>query len=91
MIRNIYPNGRCEFCGKEFKRPNKFRTEGEAFHHKLCWIENIKFRIKQNEDKYLLIEELEEIKHKLSFGGNDKIYYDKMIECNNLIKKLTQE
>lgn len=86
-----YPDGKCSYCGKVFERPNKFRTENEAFHVYGCELEAIKFAIKNAEEFNLceVIDLLKRISKVSSFGarpGNK--YYERMRECNKIVKEL---
>lgn len=85
-----YPNGKCCICGKEFERPNKFRTQKEATHELKCKVLNIKYIISENNyDSNYLIDELENMSHKASFGARrDKVLYNVMLDCKKLKEKL---
>lgn len=87
-----YPDGICPECGKRYARPNKYRTEEEGYHVKGCMLKRIQKESKEKPDmfkKLKLIGELEYISKTSSFDakkGNK--YYDRMLECERLVKML---
>ena len=96
MTKEKYPSGKCEYCGKVFERPNKFRTEKESYHIKGCRLEGIENAIKNNEelgDIQELIDEVKGISKVSSFGAkiNPKNkYYLRMDKCEEIIKNLLE-
>ena len=88
------PNGKCEWCGKIFERPHKFRTEKEAFHTYGCRLEGIENAIKNKEEIFDivgLIEEVESISKVSSFGAKEgNLYWKRMDKCKEIIIKLKE-
>ncbi len=95
-----YEDGICEYCGKVFKRPNKFKTEPEAYHVYGCQLIEIENIVKSKEEVlyvYELIDDVRRISKVSSFAVKiDKEtgkaiknkYYKRMIKCEELVKKL---
>lgn len=96
MEKEKYPSGKCDDCGKIFERPCKFRTEREAYHVYGCRLKSIENALNNNEDLfdiYGFIDEVERISKISSFGAkfNPKNkYYERMVRCDKLIKKLKE-
>lgn len=95
MKKEKYPSGKCDYCGKVFERPHKFRTEEESFHIKGCRLLGIENAIKNNEELgYIedLIDEVKGISHISSFGAKKgNRYWKRMDKCKEIIKKLEEK
>lgn len=94
MGKEKYPSGKCEYCGKIFLRPHKFKTEAEAFHVYGCRLIGIKNAIinKEEFDSEEIIDELKKISKISSLGARKgNRYWKRIDECDRLIKLITSK
>ncbi len=86
----IYKKGKCPYCGEEFERPYKFKTETEGFHIKECELKDLKDNLKNITNtfsRYMHIDKLENLSKRFSFGakkGNKAYGY--MLEIKKIIE-----
>ena len=92
MSEEKFPSGKCEDCGKIFPRPNKFKTESEAYHIYGCRLDGIKRAIDNKEELGHITELIDEVKRisKVSSFGAKKgnRYFIRMDKCREIVEEL---
>jgi len=83
---------KCKYCGKEFERPHRHRTEEEAFHVNGCELDSIEQRLNEGVGAYTrekLFNNLAYISKVASFGAREgNRYWERMLRVRDIKKKL---